>query len=378
MPTTLLDPRVSRRDSALPGDWRRRAPRWVTGLTAANAVLVAALLVLLCAVSEDWWVSAALGYLPRAPWLAPSLLLIVASLLFRRSLVLVNILAALILAGPVMGVTAPLASAPPLLDDQAAITILSCNVQNGAGDMDTLLAEFDAVDAQIVALQETKWGVDPLAGHFDGWHIVHEGEFWIGSRYPVQLIDVCTPEAFGRTTAILCEVETPQGPVLIGNVHLNTARHGLLNLRWHSLLSGAGVDDFEWHQWQRRLEAEATLQFFAQYAGRPMIILGDFNTQSNSSLFTDVWSGYTSAFDSAGWGYGYTAPCNTGRFWPDNTPWLRIDHILVDDAWQVHACEIGQTNGSDHRLIWSRLSPSSRAAPKPGFSLAAADRFLRK
>lgn len=363
MPTTMLDQRVARRAAAPSGGWRRRAPRWVTALTVANAVLVAALLVLLCAVSEDWWVSAALGYLPRAPWLAPSLLLIAASLLFRRSLVLVNLLAALIVAGPVMGVTAPLSSAPPLLDDQAALTILSCNVQNGAGDLDTLLAEFDAVDAQIVALQETKWGVEPLAAHFAGWQVVHEGEFWIGSRYPVKLIDVCTPDAFDRPSAMLCEVETPQGPVLVANVHLNTARHGLTDLRWHSLLSGDGVDDLEWHQWQRRLEAEATLEFLAGYAGRPMILVGDFNTPSSSSLFTDVWSGYTSAFDSAGWGYGYTAPCNTSRLWPVNTPWLRIDHILVDDAWQVHACEIGRTNGSDHRLIWSRLSQSSRGTP---------------
>lgn len=357
MPTALLEQRTTPRPGpASTAGWRRRAARWVTCLTTLNAVLVAALLILLCVVSEDWWLSAALGYLPRIPWLAPSLLLIPAALLFRRSLVLVNILAALIVAGPVMGLTAPLSSAPPLLDDSAALTILSGNVQNGAGDLDALLAEIDAVDADIVALQETKWGVAPLAAHFAEWHVIHEGEFWLGSRYPLRLIDVCTPDAFDRPSAVLCEADTPHGPVLVCNIHLNTARHGLSDLRWHSPLSGDGVDDFEWHQWQRRLEAEATLEFVAPYAGRPLILLGDFNTPPNSSLFTDVWSGYTSAFDAAGFGYGFTAPCNTSRLWPANTPWLRIDHILCDDAWQVHACHISRSNASDHRLIWSRLS----------------------
>jgi endonuclease/exonuclease/phosphatase family metal-dependent hydrolase len=208
----------------------------------------------------------------------------------------------------------------------------------------------------VIALQETSWGVEPLAGHFAGWHTVHVGEFWVSSRHPVRVIDECTPKAFERTTAILCEIEAPQGTILVCNVHLSTARHGLTDLRWHSPFSGAGVDDLEWRQWQRRLEAEETVRFIAEHAQRPLIIVGDFNTPANSTLLTDVWNGYTNAFDAAGWGYGYTSPCNTGRLWPANTPWLRIDHILCDDAWQVHRCAIGKSAGSDHRLIYAWLS----------------------
>ena len=359
MPTATLQRTSLSEPQWIPGPvtrFRRRAARWVAGLTALNCVLVATLFVLLCVVSEDWWVSAALGYLPRCPWLAPSLLLIIAALLFRRSLALVNVLTAVVVAGPIMGLTAPLSSVPPLLDESAALTVISCNVQNGAGDLDTVLAELDPLDADVIALQETSWGVESLAEHLADWNTVHVGEFWVSSRHPVRLIDECTPEAFERTTAILCEIDAPQGTFLVCNVHLSTARHGLTDLRWHSPISGAGVDDLEWRQWQRRLEAEETVKFIAEHAERPLIILGDFNTPANSTLLTDVWNGYTSAFDAAGWGYGYTSPCNTSRLWPANTPWLRIDHIFCDDAWQVHRCAIGASAGSDHRLIYAWLS----------------------
>lgn len=356
MPTVLHPARQTDRPAQAAGAFRRTCSRWITGLTAANAVLVAALLLLLCVVSEDWWFSAALSYLPRLPWLLPSLLLALPAFFVRGSLVLVNLLAALIVAGPIMGATAPLAAAPLPADAERVFTVVSCNVQNGAGDFERLLAEIEEYEPDVVALQETLWGVSSLEGRFPEWHTLHVGEFWVGSRYPLRLVDECVADSFDRRTAIVCEVDTPDGTVLFCNLHLNTARHGLTGLQWHSLLSGDGVDDFEWRQWQRRLEAEETREFLAAYPGRPLLIAGDFNTPTSSSLYTDVWSGYGDAFASAGWGYGYTAPCNTSRLWPENTPWLRIDHILCDDAWHIHECRIGRSNYSDHRLVAARLS----------------------
>lgn len=328
--------------------------RW---LTVLNCLGVVALLVLLCVVSERWWVSAALTYVPRAPFLLPSLALIPAALLVNWRFAPANVLCAILVAGPIMGLTAPVADSVPPPGEAGALTIVSCNVQNGGSDLRAVLAEFDLLKADIVALQETQWGCELLTQHFSDWNTVHVGEFWVSSRFPVRLIDEFECITFERRTAILCEVDAPQGTILLCDVHLNTARHGLTELRWHSPLTGAGVRDFEFHEYQRGLEAEETLQFISEHAaGRPLMVLGDFNSPATSNVFCEHWSGFRSAFETAGAGYGYTSPCNTTRLWPANTPWLRIDHILVDDAWAVHACDIGRSDGSDHRLIWARVS----------------------
>ena len=88
----------------------------------------------------------------------------------------------------------------------------------------------------------------------------------------------------------------------------------------------------------------------------PLLVLGDFNMPVTSSLFQQHWKDLGSAFDAAGWGYGYTAPCGTkGNYWPHNLPWLRIDHILLSRHWDATACWIGSSDASDHRWIAARV-----------------------
>jgi endonuclease/exonuclease/phosphatase family metal-dependent hydrolase len=84
--------------------------------------------------------------------------------------------------------------------------------------------------------------------------------------------------------------------------------------------------------------------------------VGDFNMPTVSHLYRSVWRDFTNAFEEAGWGFGYTAPCTTHARWFDDVPWVRIDHILADPTWTVRACEIGHGRGSDHRLIWASLA----------------------
>ncbi|REJ71235.1 MAG: hypothetical protein DWQ29_23960 [Planctomycetota bacterium] len=343
---------------------QQRLRVWTRRLTIVNTVMVLAVLFLLCVVSEEWWISAALGYLPRAPYLIPSLFLIPLCLVCQRSFTWANVLCTIVVLGPVMGLCAPLERDPPPDNDSRVLTVVSCNAQNGASDLHRALREIEALHPDVVALQETKWGIDMLDEFFVDWESIHVGEYWVGSRFPLRLVGELNPEAFERSSGLMVEVEAPQGTFLLANVHLNTARHGLSELQWHSPLTGAGVDDFEWHQWRRQLEAEETVALLASRATRPQLLLGDFNAPTTSSLFAGVWNGYRSAFDTTAFGYGYTAPCNTSRFWPSNTPWLRIDHILCDSTWNVHACGIGESDGSDHRLIWAQVSLKAEPADR--------------
>lgn len=346
----------TRLNLALPPEWRRHTATVVSVGTVVHVLATIVLVALLCGVSEDWWFSAALSYLPRAPYLVFSLIAVPAVILRRWIPTAVNLLCGLLIAGPVMGLCAPTADADSRPIPADALLIVSCNVQNGDADLSKVLSEIHVLQPDIVALQEVMRGGEVLAEYFADWNTVHVGEYWVSSRFPIRLVAECEPEVSGRTTALLCEIDAPAGTLRLCDVHLNTARHGLNGLRWHSVLSGAGVDDLRWHQWERRLEAEETLKFVDEHAGLPMLAVGDFNTPTSSSLFRDIWSGWQSAFDTAGWGYGFTSPCNTSRLWPTNTPWLRIDHVLCDGAWQIHTAGIGQTDGSDHRLVWSRVS----------------------
>jgi len=330
-----------------------RAVRW---LSFGNFAVVAAVVVLICMVSERWWVSAALSYLPRLPWGIPAAILLLASARRAPWTALLNGAAILLVAAPIMGLTTPLEAPKPAGD--RALCLISSNIQFGSANPKKLVLEMEQLRPDVVVLQEAHEGTDEFKKLFGAWNTIHVGEFWVSSKYPVRLVDEFTFAPFGRRTALLCELETPSGPVLVCNVHLNTPRYALSDLQWHSPLTGAGVDAVNEFFTLRQDEARELREFVERHAaGRQFVLAGDFNTPAFSSTLVESWTGYTNAFEATGSGYGYTSPCNTRSYWPSNTPWVRIDHILCPSNWTVHSSGIGQTNGSDHRLIYSVLTP---------------------
>lgn len=369
MSTTLVPPDVAalpvapafrsfrtprrRRTDSLADQKIHRALLWLSG---ANLVAVLGVFALICVVSEHWWLSAALSYLPRLPWMVPAVLLGIASAVYARWMILPNVLAIVLVAAPIMGFTAPMSALPPA--GESAVRLVSSNIQFGSSRPQVLSLEIERLHPDIVLLQEAHKGTDEFAKLFQSWHRVHVGEFLVASPYPVRLVEEFHFAPFERRTAILCEVDLPTGPVRVCNVHLNTPRWALGQLQWHSLVTGAGVDVVQDYQTLRNQEAAELRDFVeAHAAGRQLLVAGDFNTPALSSTLSDTWNGYTSAFDAAGTGYGYTSPCNTNSRWPSNTPWVRIDHVLCGPAWRVHAAGIGSTDGSDHRLIYAVVTP---------------------
>ncbi len=336
--------------------WARRT---LVAVSLLNLLAVLTLLVLLCFVSERWWFSLALSYLPRAPYLIPSLFLTIAALLLRRRWVWVNLFSLMLVAGPIMGLRVPwMAWAGASAGE--SLTVVTCNIRSGKQDLAKIARELEEINPDVVVLQEASHGFQELLPLFEGWSGVHHGEYLVASRYPVKLRDICRVDAFQRATAILCEIEGPTGPFLVCDVHLTTARNGLTHLRVDSPLTGAGVAQLDVRQDLRKRESLETRAFASQQGFQtPLLALGDFNVPTSSSLFQQYWHDLSSAFDAAGFGYGYTSPCSDHRRWPDNTPWLRIDHILCSSQWDIERCWIGRTDGSDHRLVAARLRLNS-------------------
>jgi endonuclease/exonuclease/phosphatase (EEP) superfamily protein YafD len=329
---------------------------WIRTLTWTNLAALGFVFLLLCVVSERWWFSAVLGYLPRQLYALPAIGLLIASLLVWRRSAWVNALGLVLVLGPIMGLSVPVGGVTVPTAGRTVLRIASGNLQQGEGSVPKLLGEIKRFQPDLIVLQEANQGSEQLLAAYGEWEQAHLREFLVVSRFPLRVIDHCRSPAFDRWSAMAVEVVTPDGPVLVGDVHLMTPRHGADGLTVLSPLTGAGVEEFEWHQRLREEEAATTRAFFAGLGDQPLLLMGDFNAPTTSSLFAEQWSGFQSAFETAGWGYGYTSPCNTSRLWLENTPWMRIDHLLADDRWQIHSCRIGTTNGSDHRLLFSEVS----------------------
>ena len=338
----------------------RISKKFVRFLTIANLGALTVVWYLLFQVSETWWLSTALTYLPRLPYAFPAFVLLAGSILWDRRTVVLNIVAIAIALGPIAEYKIPVSSmlaGSPTSTPGPPLKVVSCNIQQFRPDFTTVLRELASEAPDVVAFQECQ-GLHPLLDQFfDGWHCAHVSEFWIGSKYPVREIGRCTSAAFKRTTALAVEIDTPDGTFQLINLHLMTARHGLRGLNLRSLVSDLDAGEAERSTALRDAEAAQTRTFaFDLQSDMPQIVVGDFNVPSSSSMYRRYWNGLTNAFDVRGIGYGYSAPCSPHRFWLDGVPWIRVDHVLTSTDWSVNECHIGRRNGSDHRLIAASLS----------------------
>ncbi len=336
--------------------WKQFTPqRLVTGLTCVNLVGVGLLWIGLFALSERYWLTSVLTFLPRVPWLVPSLLLIVAGIIWNRRSIPFNVVAAGFVLLAIMEYCWGF-NAAPLPDGAQQLRVVSCNVQRFEPRFELVLEEISRANPDVVFFQEARDSHPLFRSYFSDWHTVHQAEFFIASRWPIQYEAICHANAYSRPSAMHAVLMTPSGPIDLFNVHVMTPRHGLAEISPRTLLSGEAADAIDHHLYLREAEAVATRQFIVtrQSTGRT-IIAGDFNAPTSSSMVADVWNRWTSAFDAAGCGFGYTAPCSDHSLWLDRIPWVRIDHILVGPQFGVSSAEAGKKNGSDHRAMSAQL-----------------------
>ncbi|MBI1345260.1 hypothetical protein GC163_03135 [bacterium] len=335
--------------------------RLVWALSGLNLAAVCTVMVLIFVVSERWWFSAALTYLPRAPWALPAVLLSVAGIIWHRPSLWANVVALGMVAGPLMEFRAPwLADArtgPAVPITAPSLRFVTANVQGFQPNFAEVLSEISRQRPDIVVLQEARGEHELLAEFFHDWQHIQIDYYWIGSRFPLKLLHTCETTAFGRVAGLIVEVETPQGPIIVGDVHQMTARRGLKELAGSDLATGEAQQDLDEFQMLRMAESTELREQIRELAGdKPLIIGGDFNTPASSSMFQRDWGDLTCAFDVAGTGYGYTSPVKPQRLWISYVPWARIDHVLCSSHWLVRRCEVGTGRGSDHHIVAAELA----------------------
>jgi endonuclease/exonuclease/phosphatase family metal-dependent hydrolase len=343
---------------------RRPARSRIRVVSWCNLAVVLLAWFCLGVVSERHWMTSALVYLPRSGWALGSVLLLPLAAWRDRIAAVINLAALVVVAWPIMGFSGVgrLLHAPAAAE-AAALRVVSCNVQSFRPDFAVVLNEIAQARPDLIALQEAFPKDHRLADLYPDWHFLHRGEFLVASRWQLSELALFPSPIGNRDAALACRVELPRGSFCLVVVHPISARHGL---RW--LTSSTLLDERQLAAQERFLRARAeeawALRAFIerQRAGMPLLVMGDFNMPSDSSLYRECFGDFQNAFEQRGCGYGYTAPLGGPGPWPRGLPWLRVDHVLTDGRFTVEEAWVGRTNGSDHRLIGAVLCVPDVAA----------------
>lgn len=310
------------------------------------------LLLALRGLGDRHWAGTLLLYAPRWPYALPLVGLVPAAALKRRAALIPLALSALVLVGPVMGFRVPWGRLLGATPRGPRLRIMTCNAQSGHADPERLGDAVTATDPDVLLGQEWSGGPPLPSWWTRGRHERLDGGLFISSRYPIRSAEVLVPRgADWRKLAVVYELETPEGPLFVVNIHLDTPREGIEAF----LHAGfGGLEAIRINTDTRLAQSEAVALRIADLGG-PLVIAGDFNMPTDSAIFRRAWSAYPDAFDAAGWGFGRS------KF----TGWhgIRIDHVLSGPGLAARRCWVGPDVGSDHRPVIADLVPAN---PKPG------------
>lgn len=343
--------------------WPAITPRgWCRLAALLTAILLSVVWAVSHGIGESTWYGTAVCYAPRIVWLAPVAALFIAGCIWDRMTVAIGVCLAGIVAGPIMDYRfAMTTNGDHAGDALGRVVIASCNVQGYRPRFASVVAEVSRHSPDIIVFQEAIHPVSELVSEtWPGWHSHHVEHLLVVSRWPINSIAHVECPHFQRVQGQLLRVDHPDGPFALLNVHLMTARRGLTALKEVSENFSGASAIVETHEAMRSESSQLLRLEVEEARGElPLIVAGDFNTPSSAGQYQSSWGDLTNAFDATGRGYGFTSPCSSMNWWPENTPWLRIDHVAASPEWRVIGCEIGRGNGSDHRPIFAELTRSS-------------------
>jgi endonuclease/exonuclease/phosphatase family metal-dependent hydrolase len=301
-------------------------------------------------VGAEWWGVLVLLFMPRWLWLLPVVPLAVASGVRRCPWHWVlQGATALVVAGPLMGASLPVHRLWEGTPEGERLRVATLNVSPYPIRVHALMSWVDRAGIDVLCLQEVDSQEDhPIVKAFReaGWYVA--GRRHVVSRFPIEeelprLPDDSTSRRRYSATLDRVRLKTRGGAgVIVACVHLPTIREGIVDL-FHSKTSETLEDHVSW--WAH--EVSRVLAALAEAAGPPLVVAGDFNMPSDDATMAALRSDFQFAFESAGWGYGYTRPARL--------PWVRIDHVLASHEWAVTGCRVGPHVGSDHLPMVAEL-----------------------
>jgi vancomycin resistance protein VanJ len=352
----LLEPKTIGMDASPPSRAAARL-RCLVALCSWLYVPVVAAAWMVLESGDSCWLATLWMFSPRWLLALPLLpLLALAAWRRRRSLPLLLFLL-LLIAGPIMGFRIPwrtmISATPP--GPRLRVATLNMHYQRPHREaMKRLLAE---TRPDVLVVQELP-GSDPFAYFADSsWRIHRAYGHFLASRFPIR-----RAERLGRDTMtppgslFRYEVETPAGTVTLFSLHFASPRDPLFEATHHPTTGWLELEDNS----DVRREQIENVRLRADECGGPVLLMGDFNTPTESVLFDSLSARCRDAFVQAGWGWGYT-------FLNARTT-VRIDHIWMGPGWHAERCWVGAHVGPPHRplfadLIWTRSAARQNQPP---------------
>lgn len=332
----------SRRESPVSG-LRRNLQKIQIAISCLYLVLVlSAWLTLQWA--DLWWPATLLMFSPRWVLALPLAILFPIAILLRSRSVVLLALTGVIVCWPVMGLSIPWQRLMNRTSTGKSLRVMTLNMHYSKADPKLLEDLINNAELDIVAIQEWNGHDRAALRSASGWHVHSTPKLFLASRYPIKKTAELGGESSGEHASVTHYVlDTTVGVIHVFNLHLATSRESI-NETIHENPEGATA---------LRANSELRLKQSAYVAGKaaecqgPLLIVGDFNTPPESTIFAEVWSGYKDAFKSAGWGWGYT-------FIGAKTT-VRIDHILARKGLACVKCRVGPNVGSPHRPVIAEL-----------------------
>lgn len=348
--------------------------------------VVVATWLLLITTSESFLPATLLAYGPRFVMLVPFALLVPLAAVFARQTLVPLTVALLIVLGPIMGgrlshhtLGRPL---PARAATDGGVRVLTFNTQGTRFGAMRLQMFIDQTSPDLVALQECSEGLWNELQQFRGWQLTRHKSLCSMSRWPIVSSDTMPRQdfnrvsqfGFGGTGLVLRQtLQSPRGPFVFVNLHLETARKGLQGLLGKGGLIPDNLAQAEKMaspspRASRRIELNAMIrdresERAAIWAIRgdkrvPVLVAGDFNLPVESAIFRRHWGGYTDAFDATGTGFGWSK--REGSLLR-----IRIDHVLgTASSPQPRGAWVGPDLGSDHLPVIADFDwPDRQSAP---------------
>lgn len=330
----------------------RQRPRFLTRATfwICNVYLLSlvAIMLLIWQWGDVWWPATVLLFSPRWVIALPMLALLPLAMVCNRKSLITLTASTAMLIWPIMGLRL---SRDQSADNRAPfLRVMTCNIHRHQLNADEFKSLVDQLRPDVIALQD--WSSVHEAELFGGstWRCRRDGELFLATRYPiikVSSISLEEPPApswkIRPGQAMYYHLQTPLGPVSLINLHLASPHEGLQALRE---FESDAADQIQFNSHEREMESASILKFVDGLRG-PLVILGDFNTPSESAVYSENWDGLLDAFDARGFGFGITHVSTASS--------VRIDHILLGSGWDVRQCWLGQAAGSPHRPLVADL-----------------------
>lgn len=296
--------------------------------------------------ADIWWPATLLMFTPRWLLLAPAILLVPAALLGQRRTLGVVMLALILVAGPVMNFAIPRSLFSSGVSGGPRLRVMTCNMhyeERSRARLERLLAE---ERPDIVGLQEWPGWERHEVFPKGEWHVHGTPSLFLASRLPITRTLIRGENSASAIGALgRYELRTEAGTFTLFNLHLASPREGLYDVTHDKHRGAENLKEGTELRWEQSENVASE----ANEVPGAVLLVGDFNTPPESTIFRTVWSRYTDAFSSAGWGWGYT-------FIGGRTT-VRIDHILASAGWRCERCWVAPSIGSPHRpviadLIW--------------------------